>query len=365
MNSKDKKASGNDLFDTLVEYYQQKEIVPTAEMENRLWARICAKSAEQKRKQRILRISLWLGSAVAAIFIGLVFFLSYSNPTEDSLMAYVKKYGVEKQQTTSEHILLYCGENQWALELDDYSFVQYNHLGERTCSSNQVANLSKLLADGNTPNGNTSIDRIIVPKGKYIRIVLSDGTIMHMNESTMAAFPAKFEAEQREIYVAGEAYLEVMPYKESPFIVKTSQFDVRVLGTSFDVNTYNNQMGKVTLVHGKVELFAENKEKLQLNPNEQASIYKNGLMQKKTVDADEIISWTERKLTLDNMTFGEVVEYLEQYYNVSIAITSEQSEIQFHGNLYLDKDIESVLQNISFISSVKFEKLGKNNYLVN
>lgn len=366
MNSKNKIFPDNELIGVLVKYFQKREYVPTQEREDRLWARISAESSALKRKRRIRRISFWVSSA-AAIFIGLFFLLPQNQLSDSSLMAYVQNYVVDKQDHISDEIILFYGNKQKVLQSDSYLNLKYTSEGKRIILSGQTADITHLSEEeleGSTENGTgEEFDRIVIPEGKNMRLVLSDGSVMHLNSSTMAVFPSKFAREHREIYVDGEAYLDVTPNKEAPFVVKTSHFDVRVLGTAFNVNTYNRQLAKVTLVRGKVELKADSGNKMQLTPNEQASILASGKMEKKTVDPSAFIGWTDPKLQLDSLSFSQLVDYLENHYNVSIAITPEQGKIQLHGTLRLDKKVEVVLHNISFISSIRFEKTETNAYI--
>ena len=367
MKSRNKIFSDNEIIGSLLKYFQNREVVPTQEREDRLWARINAESSALKRKRSIHRISFWVSSA-AAILIGLFFLLPQKQSNNASLMSYVQNYVVDKQEQMSDEIILFYGNKQKVLASDSYLKLKYTSEGKRIVLSGQTADITRLLKEeleGGSDNGiGEGFDRIFVPEGKHMQLVLSDGSVMHLNSSTVAVFPSRFATEHRDIYVDGEAYLDVTPNKESPFVVKTSHFDVRVLGTAFNVNTYNRQLAKVTLVRGKVELNADSGNKLQLTPNEQASILESGKMEKKIVDPAAFISWTDPKLQLDNLSFGQLINYLENHYSVSIAITPEQGKIQLHGTLRLDKDLNNVLNNISFISSVRFDKKDVSTYSV-
>ncbi len=76
-------------------------------------------------------------------------------------------------------------------------------------------------------------DQIIVPKGKYTRLILADGSSLHINAGTKVIYPKRFEKNRREIFVDGEIFIDVKRDESAPFIVKTAQFDVQVLGTAF------------------------------------------------------------------------------------------------------------------------------------
>lgn len=84
-------------------------------------------------------------------------------------------------------------------------------------------------------------NQIIVPKGKRSQIVLADNSKIWINSGSKVIYPRAFEGKYREIYVEGEVYLNVTHDTSKPFIVNTSGFEVRVLGTSFNISAYKNR----------------------------------------------------------------------------------------------------------------------------
>ena len=82
---------------------------------------------------------------------------------------------------------------------------------------------------------------VSVNRGQRAGITLPDGTIVHLNSESKLTYTPEFNGKLREVSLEGEAFFEVTPNKEKPFIVKTSFFDVEVLGTSFNVSVYNDE----------------------------------------------------------------------------------------------------------------------------
>ena len=96
---------------------------------------------------------------------------------------------------------------------------------------------------------------VSVNKGQRAGITLPDGTIVHLNSESKLTYTPDFNGKLREVVLEGEAFFEVTPNKEKPFIVKTSVFDVEVLGTSFNVSVYNDEnIVETALMEGKVKL---------------------------------------------------------------------------------------------------------------
>lgn len=107
-------------------------------------------------------------------------------------------------------------------------------------------------------------NQIITAKGKRSQLQLSDGTMLWVNSATRVIYPTQFSETEREIYVDGEIYIEVAKENKRKFIVKTKDFSVQVLGTKFNVSSYeNNAISKVLLVEGKVSV---KKDKIETAP---------------------------------------------------------------------------------------------------
>lgn len=139
-------------------------------------------------------------------------------------------------------------------------------------------------------SADTTVTVLNVPAGGNYRLTLSDGTEVWLNASTRLHFPFQFGARQREVTVEGEAYFHVAKETDRPFIVHTPQADVRVLGTSFNINTYTAGSDKTALVEGSVLLQARNGRQLRLTPGQQAESSGTGLTAA-PFDADDVLSW--------------------------------------------------------------------------
>ena len=114
-----------------------------------------------------------------------------------------------------------------------------------------------------------------VPRGGEYKLVLSDGTRVHANAESRLTYPVSFTGNKREVYLTGEALFEVAKDTLHPFIVHTPYGIVEVVGTRFNVNTYEKNQTTVTLEEGAVKVYCEEKkgtEQKSLSPGEQAVI---------------------------------------------------------------------------------------------
>lgn len=200
---------------------------------------------------------------------------------------------------------------------------------------------------------------ISVAYGERKHILLPDNSEIWLNAGTMVRYPKKFSHAQRLVYLDGEAYFSVEKDAAKPFIVKTSQLSVKVLGTKFNVKAYtDDELITATLTSGKVEVTPSSQNSRTLLPNEQLIYDKNtsdiSITAIPAADAD---GWITGKLIFTNTTFTKIVQTLERRYNVIIDNTtnisaSKRYTIRFLKNENLD-EILTVLQEMIGFSYLK------------
>ncbi|MGY0036742.1 FecR family protein [Pedobacter sp. NJ-S-72] len=103
---------------------------------------------------------------------------------------------------------------------------------------------------------------LVVPVKLDYQITLSDGTRVWLNSASSLHFPFSFSGATREVYLTGEAFFKVAKNPDQPFIVHTNQTDVKVLGTEFNVNSYNSNITMTSLVEGSVKTSGHDKKKV-------------------------------------------------------------------------------------------------------
>ena len=205
------------------------------------------------------------------------------------------------------------------------------------------------------PDAELLQNKIIVPKGSEYAIVLADGTKVKMNADSHINFPVQF-GDTREVTLEGEAMFEVTHDEARPFIIKTHDHTIYVLGTTFNISAYPDEELSVTLIEGKLKVNAPSGE-YYLLPGEhyssaQSKVYK--------VDPEFYISWTEGAMEFDAMPFPLLIARLSRCYNVDIQIASKELEtMKFTGVIFRNKPLDFALDIIHRVSDVKFEKKGE------
>lgn len=188
-------------------------------------------------------------------------------------------------------------------------------------------------------------------KGERAQLTFSDGTVVTLNAASTLRYPKAFKGTQRKVELKGEAYFEVAPNKDRPFIVDAGMANVEVLGTKFNVRAWDKigvgvREGKVAV--GSEDIASGNKKRVLLNKGEFASVVKGkGLSEVQSVDVEKHMLWLTGGMHFDNAPFEEVVQQIERNFNVQIKITDKElRKVPFTGTFQHAK-MEEVLDVVS------------------
>lgn len=191
---------------------------------------------------------------------------------------------------------------------------------------------------------------IKVPAGSRTNITLPDGTEVFLNAGSVLRYCRGFGIRERNITLDGEGYFKVAKNEEIPFLVNTNGVQVRVVGTIFNVRAYeDDDYVMVSLLEGRVNLFASSGSAMKLFPNEQALYDKNtGRMEKMNSDASSACDWLDGGLTFDNVSFADIAHRLERKFQVKIRIESERlAKEHFSGCFNSNQSINDILEEIN------------------
>lgn len=172
-------------------------------------------------------------------------------------------------------------------------------------------------------------------RGKRSIIYLPDGTKVWLNAESRLTYPATFQdVNERQVSLVGEAFFDVTENPDKPFLVNTPNLQVKVLGTSFNVRSYEtDNITETTLLRGKVMIALnsddddEQDDFVTLKENQQA-VYSNdsGQLSLRTVEAEAVASWKEGKLVIVNKPIPDIEVALERWYGVEITIEGSVSD---------------------------------------
>ena len=198
---------------------------------------------------------------------------------------------------------------------------------------------------------------VTAESGERAKVQLPDGTKVNINSASQISYPHDFNGEKRIVELDGEAYFEVTPDKERPFVVKAAGLEITVLGTAFDVCAYkdDNEVS-VVLLTGKVDVASES-DRYVMQPDEKLVYDRNtGTMQVGKVCSKEYVEWTDGNLRFENESLENIVKVLSRVYNVKIVFDSAFPEGQyfFTGSIG-SGGITNALDILSMTSSLHYE----------
>ena len=194
---------------------------------------------------------------------------------------------------------------------------------------------------------------LIVPRGGEFSLELADGTRVWLNTESKLRYPVAFTGEERRVEMDGEVYFEVAKNREKPFVVTVNGVDIRVLGTSFNVSAYQEDV-VTTLVTGKVQL-KKGDEQVVLLPNQQA-IWSDDKFKVKQVDARNYVLWKEGIFYFEDVDLETILDDMARWYNVTIFyVNPTLKKMKFSVEIKRYEDINEILRRIEQTKRVKFE----------
>ncbi len=205
-------------------------------------------------------------------------------------------------------------------------------------------------------NAPDSYTEIYAPLGTRAKFKLPDGTEGWLNSGSSIKYPVSFK--NRRVEISGEAWFNVTHKKSVDFRVATPYFDVKVLGTKFNVVAYEDEStSEVILEKGKVAILdKKNKVKTDLIPDQQI-IYNKTTRQltKATIDAKSYTSWKDGILVFKNEPMSEIARRLGRKYNMEIILHSDSLKSFVFRATFNDESIDEICKLLSEVAPIRYK----------
>lgn len=214
------------------------------------------------------------------------------------------------------------------------------------------------------PESEVAMQTIHVPAGQRAELTLQDGTKVWLNAKSTLVFPTLFTGNLREVKLDGEGFFEVSHNKQKPFVVATQKFDVKVLGTKFNLTAYSaKESFRTSLLEGSVELLQTGHQSgVLLKPSEQAE-FKNDKLVISSIQNTDHFLWKEGIISFDDMSFSEMLTELELYFDLSIELKNAQiAGFRYSGKFRMKEGVEHILQVLQLNNNFQYridEKLNR------
>lgn len=216
---------------------------------------------------------------------------------------------------------------------------------------------------------------VFTQKGRRLTVTLPDGTRVWLNNDTKLIYARSFDKANRVVHLSGEAYFDVVKDKNHPFIIHTKTFDIKVLGTVFNVRAYpDDPVAQTSLISGKVAIHLKDHADttIFLSPNEKATLtndpVKAGdktqeklpqvvLSPLKKLDADSSIAetgWLKNRLVFQEEPLDDIVTELERWYGVQITLENKPLRKKKISGIFENKSIAEVIEALQLVTGFKY-----------
>ncbi|NJI72343.1 DUF4974 domain-containing protein [Sphingobacterium kitahiroshimense] len=287
-------------------------------------------------RKPIYRSPLWWSAAAAILIAVCVLFFYQNRWNESNKIAAINQFKP--------------GKDQAILKLDDGSTIVLN--GEK--SGVKIINGTAVYFDGSAISKDELHSQLLtieVPKGGQYQVTLPDGSKVWLNAASTLKYPVQFSNTQREVSLEGEAYFEVSKNPHKPFIVKSNHQQVKVLGTVFNINSYDERRYvETTLLEGAVQVNQH-----RLRPG-QRSLISGSSTQILPADMEAAIAWKKGYFLFDNEPLPHILATLSRWYNVEFDYKqTDIKTLSFWGSIDKNQSLAKTLAFFESTNQIKFE----------
>ncbi|MFC4870982.1 FecR family protein [Negadavirga shengliensis] len=199
------------------------------------------------------------------------------------------------------------------------------------------------------------------PLGVKSTITLSDGSVVTLNSGSQIRFKESFTGQEREIFLEGEAFFVVARDTLKPFIVHAGGLSTQVLGTSFNIKAFKDEMTEISLVAGLVEVKEQQGDhREKISPGEGIlSAPDGGNWKRRKIDVEYVTAWMHKTIVFDNTPFETAMRTLEKWYGVQIKLVNfKDKELKVTGK-YQDETLKNILDGLGYGVRIDYRIKGK------
>ncbi len=222
-------------------------------------------------------------------------------------------------------------------------------------------------ANAGTVSGAIAYNTLSTSRGERTQVRLPDGTVVFLNAASSLKYPTNFvKMENRQVSLIGEGYFDVAKDKKHPFIVKSRDQQIEVLGTHFNISAYADDKTTTTsLLEGSVKVSPQNigNATSQTNgnmsfktlvPGEQSVLSTTGI-QLKPLDTEQALAWKNGDFIFNDAAAEDVMKQLARWYNIEVVYVGEHPKDQFTGEISRSKSLSKVLELLQQTKGVHFK----------
>jgi len=306
---------------------------------------------QKKSVSRTLWISISGVAAAALLFLGYLWWAGNLRRNEEvvAFQAIDAVQQVVLQTTTGEALVL-------AHDTKDDALASFGTLLDRRDT----------LSLTYTAPQKVEMHTLTTPRGQDFKVVLSDGTTVWMNAESRLEYPSRFDGAVRSVALQGEAYFQVAKDSAHPFVIRTEQMQVRVLGTELNVRNYAAHDSHVTLINGSIEVGDPHRKEVftTLIPGQDAQWQAEGSFLVKSVDVDAYIYWKQGYFYFDDVPLIDIMQCLGRWYNINV-IFNNSNVMKYRMRYFCDRHdtLEQALILLNRMKIINVRSVGDTVYI--
>lgn len=329
------------------------------EVEKMLESRILEKIRLQNKKPRtiyLLSRKYWWAAASIVLVLGFsTYFLVFNKTLKpSSIVITTEPNDVSAPQSNKAMVTLSNGQKVFLDSISNGALAVQGNVKLVKLASGEI-----VYQSSGELSGKIQYNTLENPRGsKVINMVLADGSKVWLNAGSSLNYPVAFVGSERKVSVSGEAYFEVAHDASKPFVVHNGSMDVRVLGTHFNVNAFEDDDNniKVTLLEGSVKISNGSSNGL-LEPGQQALVSKE-MKILNDVDLNKVMAWKNGYFQFDKASLQSVLKQVSRWYDIEVIYEGKNQPREFVGEIERDLSLSEVLKILE-INKVNFTLEGK------
>ncbi len=357
--SRGKEAPIKKHIEELLSSYNPNDVLPTVDWE-RLYKNIIEEKNSGNFQPAILRKITWPRWAAAAAVIitlgtGYYFLTNVHKKQKDLSVTELPNINDIAPPSTVNAVLT----------LSNGQKIILDSTGNGVLAKQGSVNVIKLANGEIAYRGGSSeiqYNTLSNPRGsKVINLVLADGSRVWLNTASSLRYPTSFSGNERKVEITGEAYLEVAHNPAMPFIVSKGNTNIKVLGTHFNVNAYDDESTlNVTLLEGSVSVSAKSDQHPKvIKAGEQAAVNKDGNIEVNySVDLNDVMAWKNGIFSFKGADMQSLMKEVSRWYDVNVVFEKAIDE-KFYAEVSRNTSVSTLLTMLEATKAVHFKIEGR------
>ncbi|SKD00885.1 FecR family protein [Chitinophaga ginsengisegetis] len=320
-----------------------------ARMEAHLLSQIMPKQSTPVIQGHFLRRALWWAAASFLLLLGAgIYFLSTKN-------GYKPRIASVSSQMAND---ILPAKQQVVLTLADGSTRVLDSVSNGAVANTEAIKKDNSISYLKSNTTESTINAIQTGRGRTFSLQLPDGSNVWVDALSSIRFPTAFSGTERLVEITGQAYFEVVRNPNQPFKVKSGGQVIEVLGTNFNVNSYDTRLVQTTLLEGSVRVKAGNGKGVLIKPGEQVVNHSGeALTVDHSVNIDEVMAWKNGRFQFSESSIEEIMNQLSHWYDIDVVYKDKIRET-FVADINRDLPLSKLLTLLEMTKQVKFSIEG-------